>query len=442
MRTAPAGLLGCGEGGIGRVGERGAFRRLEDQSPAGEVEGLAGRGADLLEALAQAGGGEGAGAVVAHRVVAGAPQDRVRHPGAARPAAGFVIAAAAKAPGPFLDRRPDARLHRRPDLGERRVADVAAAIFAFVQRRAALDRAVGFDRQAGLGGAAAVPISGLVGHRPPEVLVRSVIADIVAGEEAEAGPPPLLEQPRQGIVDLGDLPGLEDEIGLLGGVAGGHGQLDLPQPRAGRVDLVERLLDHRRGQPVDLGVAARNDAGAGQLRDRRQRLAETAGDAAQPVVHLFGAVDRDAGAGQARRHRRLDLGAGQGPAPGLQAAADAGVGHRLDDVEPIAAQIGLAADQADLPRAEHGEVRDHRADFVERELVAARAPGARAAMGAAQIAGERQLPDDMDGMAARAVERRAHPHRLVAGGLARHQRVIISCRCAWRSRRRAWPARP
>ena len=131
-------------------------------------------------------------------------------------------------------------------------------------------------------------------------------------------------------------------------------------------------------------------------------------------MHGLVAVDRDAGRNQARLDRGLDLGAGQGAAAGLQPAPDAGIGHRLDDVEPVAAQIGLAADQADLARAERGELGDDRADLVQRQLVAARLAGARAAMRAAQIAGEGQLPDDMDRMPALAVERRADPHRLLA----------------------------
>ena len=128
--------------------------------------------------------------------------------------------------------------------------------------------------------------------------------------------------------------------------------------------------------------------------------------------------------------RGLDLGAGQRAAAGLEPASDAGVRHRPDDVEPVAAQIGLAADQADLARAERGQLGDDRADLVERQLVAARPAGARAAMGAAQIAGEGQLPDDMDRMAAPPVELRADPDRLRAGRRHRPGRQLLSRRAA------------
>ena len=164
--------------------------------------------------------------------------------------------------------------------------------------------------------------------------------------------------------------------------------------------MVERLLEHRRGEPVDLGVAAGRDAGAGEFGDGGERLAEAAGHAAQPVVHGLVAVDRDARRHQAGLDRGLDLGPGQRAAAGLQPAFDAGIGHRPDDVEPVAPKIGLAADQADLAGAELGELGGHRADLVDAELVAARPAGARAAMGAPQIAGEGQLPDDMDRMPA------------------------------------------
>ena len=168
--------------------------------------------------------------MIAHRVVAGHAQDRPRRPGAARFAHRLVIAGAAKAPGRPLDIGPNRILHRLPDLGERAmIADIAAAIFALVKRRAALDHAVGLDRHPAFGGAAAVPISRLVGHRPPEMLIGAEIADIVAREEPEAGLSAALEQPGERVVGLRDLPGLEDQVDLLGGVAGGDGELDLPQ---------------------------------------------------------------------------------------------------------------------------------------------------------------------------------------------------------------------
>ena len=104
--------------------------------------------------------------------------------------------------------------------------------------------------------------------------------------------------------------------------------------------------------------------------------------------HLRGqrGVDAAAAGGHARSHARL---------------AD-----RAHHVEEAGVEVGLAADERHLLRAHLGEL----AHEVERlggaELVGPRLGGARAAVGAALIAGERELPDDV-ARVRRGAERRA-----------------------------------
>jgi len=61
-------------------------------------------------------------------------------------------------------------------------------------------------------------------------------------------------------------------------------------------------------------------------------------------------------------------------------------------------QVRLAADQHHLAGAGRRELRHHLQGFIGGELARARVAGARAAVGARLIAGERQLPDHVGGV--------------------------------------------
>src|SRR3954470_10340957 len=89
------------------------------------------------------------------------------------------------------------------------------------------------------------------------------------------------------------------------------------------------------------------------------------------VVNFAGAVDRDAERAEPCLLRGANALLGQRSRATLDAAMDAGVRDRLDDDEPILAQIGFAADQRDLPRAEFGELAHDVEAFVSGELIGA-----------------------------------------------------------------------
>ncbi len=108
------------------------------------------------------------------------------------------------------------------------------------------------------------------------------------------------------------------------------------------------------------------------------------------------AVDREAHA-----HEPCGLGLrddlGRQPAPaGRRRAHHPARPDRPDDVEPVVAQVRLAADEGNLLDAQIG----HLVHEIERlggcELVGSSTPGARAAVAAGEVARERDLPDRVD----------------------------------------------
>jgi hypothetical protein len=85
------------------------------------------------------------------------------------------------------------------------------------------------------------------------------------------------------------------------------------------------------------------------------------------------------------------------PAARRHGAVHALGANRLDDVEPVVAQVRLAADEGDLVNAEGGEPRDHVEGLRRGELIGAGAARAGAAMYAGEIAAQRELPNGVVG---------------------------------------------
>src|SRR5262249_33577705 len=131
-------------------------RVFDDQLEAALVERKSWSALDLHEPLALAEALHLERAVVAHRIVARLAEQRLRGPRAAAAAFVGVVTGAAEAPQ-IVDGAVADVAHRRaalPDVDEPRVAHVAAGPARGRQRRAALDRAVGFDAEAPHTGAA------------------------------------------------------------------------------------------------------------------------------------------------------------------------------------------------------------------------------------------------------------------------------------------------
>ena len=126
------------------------------------------------------------------------------------------------------------------------------------------------------------------------------------------------------------------------------------------------------------------------------------------------AIDRDPDGVEPGIGSGPDAVGGQVAAAGLQVAFHAGSADGGDDLQPVLAQIGLAADQADAARAQFGDLADEIDRFRARQFVASPSPGARAAMLAGQIAGEGDFPDDTH---------RHPPENVVETGIADRQRL-------------------
>src|SRR5205823_9112645 len=81
--------------------------------------------------------------------------------------------------------------------------------------------------------------------------------------------------------------------------------------------------------------------------------------AAQLVVQLGGAVEGDAARAQPRLLRAADALLVEGEAAALQAGMDAVAAEGADDVEPVAAEESLAADDRHLPHAQSSKLPHH-----------------------------------------------------------------------------------
>ena len=122
-----------------------------------------------------------------------------------------------------------------------------------------------------------------------------------------------------------------------------------------------------------------------------------ADDAPQPIVGLLVDVDRDARAHQAcivglcdelRREPSSSRGHGH---------VHPALANGADDVEPVVAQVRLSTDERDLLHAEPGYLIGEIECLARGELVGALLACARATVPARQIAGQRELPDRVDG---------------------------------------------
>jgi hypothetical protein len=88
----------------------------------------------------------------------------------------------------------------------------------------------------------------------------------------------------------------------------------------------------------------------------------------QPIVEWRKTIDRHAAGLEPGRSRARDLVLRQRTPTGLHAAIDPVIGDRLDDVDPVAAQVGLPADQRDFTCAQLRELGHHVQAFRRGEL--------------------------------------------------------------------------
>src|ERR1700722_4175567 len=403
---------------------RRAVQGLEAELEAANGKGFVGRFGDLGDGLAQAAPRQRGGAIMAVRIVAAAPFQNVGHPGAAALAEIPVIAGAAKATAAIAVAPHGAIGETRDGVLDGDGARVAGRVMGFRQRRAALDGAVSLEPQRRFAGGAAVPMGNLAGQRAPIRFVPAEIADAVAGRQAKTDIAALVIKFGQAIDDVDDLMRLQQNLAVVDGIAHRHRQLHLPIFGAGCDDLVEYLAQLRRRAGVDLGVDARLDADLADPAHRLDRLLVAAGNAAQAVVQLAKPVDRHADGADTGIIGGLNALLGQPAGAGLHAAMHAQTRNLGGDLEPIAPQIGLAADQGDFAGTGLGELVDDVETLGRRQLVGAPLSGARPAMAAFQIAGERDLPDHMDRHGMAPILRGTHTNRgrtsVAHGRLERH----------------------
>ena len=342
---------------------------------------------------------------MAERVVSGAAEQRVRRPGASSAADVGVVARPAESPE-ILDGAVarEAELARTvPDLFDGEVADVAAGVLRRRQRRAAFDRAVRFDAEADVAGGASLEIAEFDVLGAPAMLVRPEIAEGVGGDHQHAEGFGFVDQLGQVRHQVEDLIRLHQHLVVVDGVAHGHGQIERPVAHAGAGDLVEQPAQMRQRRRADLGVHAADDLVLLQQAEGAHGVLVGALHAAQLVVQLGGAVEGDAAGAQPRLLGAADALFVEGEAAALQAGMDAMAAEGADDVEPVAAEEGLAADDGHFAHAKPGELPHDVQALLGRQLRRPRFARPRPAVHALQIAGERDLPDCVDGMAARVV---------------------------------------
>ncbi len=233
-------------------------------------------------------------------------------------------------------------------------------------------------------------------RRAQHRLVRPEVADVVARPQHDAGlVAPRLEA-REQREQLEQIVGLQQHLGLVGGAPHRDGELDLPGVPADRDDRLEHVGQLRHRQLVDLRVDRHAHAGGAQVRRSLERGAVRAGHAAQAIVRRLVAVDRHAdalqagfggGAGALRRH----------PAAARRhRALHARGADGADDLQPVVAQVRLAADDRHLEHAELGHLPHQIQALLRRQLVGPRAARARAAVPAGEVALQRDLPDGVD----------------------------------------------
>ena len=260
---------------------------------------------------------------------------------------------------------------------------------------------------------------------------------LLPGMSTEADLAAALEQVGEQVEHLGDFVGLQQHGVVVDRVAHRHRDLHLPVPCPVLDDGIEDFAQMRFRQRIDLRVHAGPDPGRVGEAQRAQRMIEAALDAALPIVNVARSVDRHSERADAGLDRGADALLGERARAGLDPAMDAGVGDRLGDGQPVLAQVSFAADQGDLARAEFGELAHDVEAFLGRELALALASGARAAVNATQIAGERELPHHLH----RAVRRHVLVGREPARQAARARDVRFGDRDGARPLTRASPCR-
>ena len=77
-------------------------------------------------------------------------------------------------------------------------------------------------------------------------LVRAEVADVVPRPEHDAERVAALLEGGEAREELEQLVGLDQELGLVGGAAHRHGELDLPAAHAEGGDGLEDVAEHRR----------------------------------------------------------------------------------------------------------------------------------------------------------------------------------------------------
>src|SRR5690606_2997116 len=148
-------------------------------------------------------------------------------------------------------------------------------------------------------------------------------------------------------------------------------------------------------EPIDVDVGADLDARSPQMSQSRDARVEAPLQVAHQVVRLTRAVQADGHATNAS--------CGHVPSQLCVDAAAAGGHDHLNavprqapsDVEEALVQVGLAADEHHLARAESGQLVGDGQRLLHGELVLARRARPRAAVRAGVIAAQRQLPDDV-----------------------------------------------
>ena len=169
---------------------------------------LAGRRVGLHDHLAPAALLQAQHAVVAERIIAGPTGGHVRGPATATAADRTVIAFATETPAPRPARGRIAHEAEFgalvPDFRKRLVAYIAANIGNGRQRRTSLDRPIGLDAKSGAPGLTAPVIFGSSRGATPSRFVRPEVSDVVARNELQPAPEPLLEQrKRSGVAPIG-----------------------------------------------------------------------------------------------------------------------------------------------------------------------------------------------------------------------------------------------
>src|ERR1700733_3709456 len=370
--------------------------------------------------------------VVAVRVVARALQDGVGHPRAARLAHAGVVAAAAEAPQAlraFAVARERELRRLVPDVDHvETVARFAAAVHAGRQRRTAFDRAVRLDahRVLARGAALKVDVAGAVAAQL--ALVRPEIADIVGELQLDAVANRAPAQRCELGHRLAHAVRLDQHLPALAGAAHGHGHAHHPGFDSGVDQHVEQIVELLEGPFGDRGVDAGRQTELARAPQRGDARVERAAHAAQLVVPVGHAVDRDAEPFEPGVLGRAQPLVVEVAPAALHRAVDPGGADRRDDLREVTAQIGLTADQRDLARAERLQIRHDLQALVRRELARAFAARARAAVPAFEIARQRDLPNDVHRAVRRPIGRGDVPIR--PRRIARHAHFAWCCNFA------------